>query len=95
MEEKKIARKYTRDFKVEVCKLIIEDNIKLQVVADKFSLNQVMVYRWVDEYKTYGNDAFVGKGKLRPEDARLKKLQQENEILKKAAAYFAKAKGQD
>ena len=94
-----MARKYTKNFKIEVCKLIIEDNIKLQVVADKFSLNQVMVYRWVDEYQTYGDDAFVGKGRLKPEDAKLKKLQQENEklrqeneILKKAAAYFAKVK---
>lgn len=97
-----MARKYTKDLKIEVCKLIIEDNVKLQVVADKFSLSQGMVYRWVDEYKLYGNDAFVGKGKLRPEDAKLKKLQQENdrlrqelEIIKKAAAYFAKANQQD
>lgn len=97
-----MARKYTREFKNEVCKLIVEDNIKLQIVAEKFSLNQVMLYRWVDEYKTFGSDAFVGKGKLRPEDAKLKQmerelelLRQENEILKKAAAYFAKAKQQD
>lgn len=94
-----MAKKYTKEFKTEVCKLIIEDNVKLQIVAEKFSLNQVMVYRWVDEYKTFGNDAFIGKGKLRSEDAKLKQmekelelLKQENEILKKAAAYFAKAK---
>ncbi|WP_297630958.1 transposase [uncultured Clostridium sp.] len=97
-----MARKYTREFKNEVCKLIVEDNVKLQIVAEKFSLNQVMVYRWVDEYKTFGSEAFVGKGKLRSEDAKVKQmekelelLRQENEILKKAAAYFAKAKQQD
>ncbi len=45
----------------------------------------------------YGEAAFVGKGNLRPEEAKIKKLQKENEelrqqieILKKAAAYFAK-----
>jgi transposase len=56
-----------------------------------------MLYRWIDEYQTYGEDAFVGKGFLRKEDAELRKLKKENErlkmeneILKKAAAYFAK-----
>lgn len=56
-----------------------------------------MLYRWVTEYQTYGEGAFVGKGRQRSEDAELKKLKKENEylrmeneILKKAAAYFAK-----
>lgn len=94
-----MAKHYTREFKTEVCKLVVEDQIKIGVVAEKFGLNQIMVYRWVKEYQTYGSDAFVGKGYLKPEDAKIKKLQQENErlqqeieILKKAAAYFAKQK---
>ena len=36
-----------------------------------------MLYKWIDEYKTYGEEAFVGKGKLRSEDIKLKKLQKE------------------
>ena len=97
-----MAKHYTRDFKIQVCKLVVEDNLKPMVVGDQFGLNQVMIYRWVNEYKTYGKEAFVGKGHLKSEDAKLKELekklellQQENEILKKAAAYFAKAKQQD
>ena len=97
-----MAKNYTRDFKIQVCKLVVEDNLKPMVVADQFGLNQVMVYRWVNEYNTYGNEAFVGKGHLKSEDAKVKELekklellQQENEILKKAAAYFAKAKQLD
>ena len=61
-----------------------------------------MLYRWIDEYKTYGDAAFIGKGNLRPEEAKLKQLQRENyelkqqvEILKKAAAYFAKESKSD
>lgn len=94
-----MAKSYTKEFKINICKLVVEENIKIQIVAKQFNLNQVMIYRWVDEYKTYGNDAFVGKGRLRPEDAKLKKLEQENErlrqeneILKKAAAYLSKVK---
>lgn len=97
-----MAKHYTREFKIQICKLVIEDNLKPKVVAEQFGLFHVMVYRWVNEYKTYGDQAFVGKGHLKSEDAKVKELekklellQQENEILKKAAAYFAKAKQQD
>lgn len=97
-----MAKHYTRDFKIEVCKLIVEENLKPMIVAKQFGLHHVMVYRWVNEYQTYGDQAFVGKGHLQAKDAKLKqlekeleRLQQENEILKKAAAYFAKAKQQD
>ena len=27
-----------------------------------------MLYRWIDEYETYGEEAFVGKGSLKPEE---------------------------
>jgi transposase len=97
-----MAKHYTRKFKMEVCKLVIEDKLKPMIVAKQFGLHHVMVYRWVEEYQTYGDQAFVGKGHLQAEDAKVKqlqkeleRLQQENEILKKAAAYFAKAKQQD
>jgi transposase len=55
------------------------------------------LYRWLDEYKRDGKDAFPGKGNLKPADEELrrlkrenKELREENEILKKAAAIFAK-----
>ena len=54
------------------------------------------IYRWIKEYQDYGEEAFVGSGYLRSPEAKLKQLQKtneklkmENDILKKAAAYFA------
>ena len=83
---------YTKEFKVKACELVLKDEVKVKTVADKMGIGHIMLYRWIDEYKTYGDAAFVGKGHLK-----LKKLQKENEelrqqeeILKKAAAYFAK-----
>ncbi len=90
-------RTYTRAFKVQACELVLEDGLKVKSVAERMGISHIMLYRWIDDYKTYGDAAFVGKGRLRPEDAQLRKLQRENdelrqqvEILKKAAAYFAK-----
>ena len=92
-----MKRSYTREFKVKACELVIKDGIKPSTVAEKLGINAVMLYRWVDEYRTQGQDAFVGKGHQKPADAELRKLRRENErlrmeneILKKAAAYFAK-----
>jgi len=55
------------------------------------------MYRWVSEYRQDGSAAFPGKGHLKPEDAEMRRLKreneelrEENEILKKAAAIFAK-----
>ena len=92
-----MKRTFSKEFKVKACELVIKDGIKHAVVAEKMGINKVMLYRWIDEYETHGDEAFVGKGKQRSENAELRKLKKENErlkmeleILKKAAAYFAK-----
>lgn len=92
-----MRRTYSRDFKIKVCELVIKDNLSTAIVAEKFGLHRVMVHRWVSEYQEYGTEAFVGTGHQKAADAELRKLRKENEylkmeneILKKAAAYFAK-----
>ena len=92
-----MERKYSKDFKVKACELVTKEGIKAAVVAEKFGINKIMLYRWISEYETNGEEGFVGKGHQKPADAELKKLRKENErlkmeneILKKAAAYFAK-----
>ncbi len=52
---------------------------------------------WVKQFSTHGDAAFPGKGNLRPADdearkmqRKIKDLEEENAILKKAMAIFAK-----
>ncbi len=92
-----MKRSYSKEFKEKACELVVKDGIKHAVVAEKLGINKIMLYNWISQYETYGEDAFVGSGNLRSADAELKKLRKENErlkmeneILKKAAAYFAK-----
>ena len=92
-----MKRTYNKEFKVSACELVTKDGIKVSVVAERLGINAVMLHRWISEYEEYGEEAFVGKGHQRPADAELRKLRKENErlkmeneILKKAAAYFAK-----
>ena len=92
-----MKRTFSKDFKTKACELVIKDGIKHAVVAEKIGIRKTILYRWIDEYETYGEEAFLGSGNLRSENAELKKLRKENErlkmendILKKAAAYFVK-----
>ena len=92
-----MKRNFSKEFKVKACELVLKNGIKHKVVADKMGISHIMLYRWIDEYETHGEEAFVGKGHQRSADAELRKLRKENErlkmemeILKKAAAYFAK-----
>ncbi len=93
---------YTKDFKITACELVVKEGRKVTEVAEKMGINRVMLYRWIQEYTTYGDGAFVGKGRERPSDDKLKKalkriheLELENKILKKAVAYFARHPGNE
>lgn len=92
----RVYKNYTKDLKEQACKLVVEKNIPVRIVAEKLSVRVQLLYKWLNQYESYGQDAFVGSGRVRSADAQLKKLQKENEylkleneVLKKAAAYFA------
>jgi len=90
--------RYTREFRQEAVKLVVEDKISCREAAQRLSLAPSTLAYWVKAYKQ-GKLGDVGKT-LKPltevemELARVKKenstLKLENEILKKAAAYFAR-----
>jgi len=92
-----MKRRYSKEFKEAACKLVIEENKAVAIVAKSFGIHHVMLHRWVNEYQKYGEEAFVGTGHQRSAEAKLRRLEVENdrlkqevEILKKAAAYYAK-----
>ena len=92
----KRLKTYTKDFKIQVCKLVLNKNKPVPQLAKAINVPSHTIYRWIKEYQDYGEDAFVGCGYLRSPEAKLKQLQKtneklmmENDILKKAAAYFA------
>lgn len=94
MEERK---KFDKAFKEQVTRKIIEGTTTTTKMAEELGVHYTTVRDWVRQYKRDGTDAFPGSGHLKPEDDELRKLRreltdlkEENEILKKAAAYFAK-----
>jgi transposase len=89
--------KFDTAFKQEAVKKVFEQGKGVSAVAEELGIHIKTMYRWLDEYKQDGENAFPGKGKLKPDDEELRRVKRENEdlreeieILKKAAAIFAR-----
>ncbi len=90
--------RYTREFREETVKLVTEERLSLPEAGRRLSLAPSTIASWVKAYKA-GRLGEIGKT-YRPltdvemELARTKKelaeVKMERDILKKAAAYFAK-----
>jgi len=93
-------RTYTKEFKESALELYYSSGKSAQEVADDLGIHQENLSRWIresKESKTKNIKAFPGQGNPRDEEvARLKKrvieLEEANEILKKAMAFFVVTK---
>ena len=90
--------RYTREFRQEAVKLIIEQHLSWAKAARQLSLPTSTLGNWVKAYQE-GKLGEIGKTfrpltEIEMELARMRRenstLKMENEILKKAAAYFAR-----
>ena len=90
--------RYTKEFREEAVKLVTEEKLSLPEAARRLSLAPSTLGNWVKTYKA-GRLGELGKTyrpltEVEMELARAKKelaeVKMERDILKKAAAYFAK-----
>ncbi len=93
---KKKRRQYTQEFKEEAVKLVTEQGYQISEAARNLGVNVNVLGRWKRDMERGGEESSGLKGgaalqvelnRLRKENKRLKI---EREILKKAAAFFAK-----
>ena len=89
-------RRYTEEYKAEAVKQITERGYKVQEVSRRLGVSSKSLYAWLKSAR--GNTGRHGKDtrdELQQENLRLKaelkRVEEERDILKKAAAYFAKA----
>ena len=90
---------YTAEFKQKAVRLVVEENQSVPDIARSLGIPAGSLNRWIRAWKDSKEQAFPGHGKqmLTPEQLLIKQLQAENkqlksdnELLKKAAAFFAK-----
>ena len=93
-----MGQTYTQEFKEDVVNYLEEHpELTLSAVAKKFELAESTLRDWRKAREKYKDEAFVGSGNLRSSDKeykeyqrRIKDLEEENAILKKAMAIFSK-----
>ena len=87
-------RKFTREFKVSAVKLVQEQGYSPAEAARSLGVDPATIREWVTKFSEADGLAPTGAGALAAELRRLRKenarLRLEREILKKAAAFFAR-----
>ncbi len=94
---KRKYRRFTKEFKLEAIRLAEESDKPVTQVARELGIRVNQIYKWKQQLEEKHDSAFPGKGRQSGKDAELAalkrkvaQLEEENEILKKAAAYFAR-----
>ena len=90
-------RKFSREFKIEAVRLIIERGVSVPQASRDLDVHATGLRKWVKAFSADPKEAFPGKGQMKPEQLEIDrlrkevaKLKAERDILKKAAAYFAR-----
>ena len=89
-------KSYPEEFKIEAVKQITERGHKVAEVSARIGVSQHSLYKWLKAYsqpKPVRQAHELQAEELRRVKAELKRVTEERDILKKAAAYFAKQSG--
>ena len=90
-------RSFPREFKLEAVRLVSEQGLTVAQAARDLDIHENVLRKWVRQYREDPAYAFPGARQMKPEQVEIaqlkkevRKLKAERDILKKAAAYFAK-----
>ena len=94
----KKQQKHTKEFKLETIELARTSGKNDSQLERELGLSRGCLYNWRKELEREGEQAFPGKGRLKPDDGYVRGLerelalvQQERDILKKALAIFTRS----
>ena len=98
MGENGKKKRFDKDFKLSAVKMVTEGGHKASEVARNLGIHPNMLYSWKRKYTDNGDKAFPGKGHLTELAAlrrKLREVEMERDILKKAVGIFSKPTGND
>ena len=89
---------YPKEFKLEAIRLLAESDRPASEIALQLGIRRNQLYKWKEQMTKKGDVASAKRGRPKKENQsetatlrqEVKRLKEENEILKKAAAYFAR-----
>lgn len=89
------GRNYDNQVKEEAVSLVVHQNKGIAEVSRQLEIPKSTIGKWVEIYKRNGSEGFVGSGNVSPDQQadrelqkRIRDLEEENKILKKAMRIF-------
>lgn len=92
MSNNKKGNRYTEDFKKQLYELN-QNGSSVYKLSTEYGIPSGTIYKWISELKpltTTGDGLPVNKKEMDAMRKRIRELEMENEILKKATAIFAR-----
>jgi len=92
-------KRYPKEFKDEACRLVIEQGYTQRQAAEQLGVNPLTLKDWLEQRRPPAladatipdsDDPNVLKAQVRELQRRVRRLEAEKDILKKATAFFAK-----
>ena len=88
-------KRYNKNFKLQAARLVTEQGYSLREAAERLGISAWSIRYWIKKYRQTGelsseNQITPAADELKQLRNEIAKLRMENDILKKAAAYFAK-----
>ena len=88
-------RQYSKEFKLQAAKLVTEQGYSYDKAAKRLGTTGWSIRNWVTKFRQTGELPSQGDTQPKADELRqlrkeIAQLRMENDILKKAAAYFAK-----
>ena len=90
-------RKFSPEFMIEAVRLVTEGGQTIAATARELGINANQLGRWKQQLTENVDEAFPGKGRMKPLEEEVRRLQrelkqtrQERDFLKRATAYFAR-----
>ena len=90
-------RKFSREFKIEAVRLVTDRGVTVAQAARDLDVAESVLRRWMRELTATPAAAFPGNGQMRADLAEIvalekevARLRAERDILKRAAAFFAR-----
>lgn len=87
------GKRYPEEFKIEAVKQVVERGHSISDVAKRLDVTTHSLYAWVKKHgpdSKQHNDLIDAQAEIKRLQKELKRTTEERDLLKKAAAYFAK-----
>ena len=89
------SQRYTPEFKDEAVRQVIERGYSVNEVAERLGVSSHSLYKWIkavipDDTERQASELLAAKSDILKLRAQLRRTEEERDILKKAARYFAR-----